>query len=651
MKEPFEKPVSNTPKSAIPSSAMHSEICTCTMCMKSKLQAEVVSEHLHSLQSTMVDRRNPDASGDSKPLMKAAQAHAILKAGAEINMLAATGISESDLPSSTNKIQITSPQEITIKAVWKNKDQEQGVSGRGANVFGSLGVLLIPSDYKEINIPKMNALAVPTAFLKKYGAELIPLEQSFTMDKVDDPSLENLYLVEYQWDNDYIQDYVMNKKGGGGLFVETHPFPHIFTPLSPECSGALILGVDRGDGTFNFAAFEIPFGYTMKIDSNVIHGDSFFVGPYAIALTETELADSVLLKQDNPERDIQKVAQIPTKTVSLPLSKGKSLATKINSEIDDKVRFTEPTKNNVSFFKPPAPELSTEISREFKPNPVKSYIRTEAKDPLTDAPIYQHSFKVDDTEVASITLYGVDLPCQSEDGTRTNVLEVTGMLDELDQATFQDTCSILPKTHFQMTYEGAANGAAVGAMRGLTNVMGQELTQSGYSGFKSQVISQGVFYSGHFLWRLSAAYQANPSIDNYTAMYQAAVDTSAVAVTNVVLGASSSGLQQMGNTLLQSGYSIAGKITNTAAGIIPYANYAYQLKHWALSPTPIRTLKELTVSTISSIASGSIAQHATEKACTLLGQTVGFFRSNDSAKVSAQQLEVDDSPLLEISTG
>ncbi len=347
MRELFEK----NAKKDTSSSSKNTNICNCTSCMKSKLPTEVVREHLHALQSTMVDRRNPDLPG-SKPLMKAAKAHAILKAGTKVNMLDATGISELELPSSKSSIQITSPQELTIKATWKNKNQERGVSGRNASVFGGLGVLTIPSDGKVMSIPKMNALAVPSAFLAKYGAELIPLEKSFTLDGVTDESLENLYLVEYQWDADYIQDYVMHQRGGGGLFVETHPFPHVFTPLSPECSGALILGVERENGSFDFAAFEIPFGFTMKIGSDVIHGDSFFVGPYAIALTETELADSVLLKQDTPSRDIQRVTQIPTKTFSLPLFEETRLATQISDKMMmDKIRHEGASGKGIGFFK------------------------------------------------------------------------------------------------------------------------------------------------------------------------------------------------------------------------------------------------------------------------------------------------------------
>ncbi|QMT59110.1 hypothetical protein [Legionella sp. PC997] len=346
MKELFEK---NTSKSGSTTSLTHPDICTCTMCMKSKLSTEEASKHLRSLQATMVDRRNPDTPG-SKSLMKAVEAYAILKAGTEINMMEAIGLTEYDLPDSGTPIEITPPQELSIKATWKNKSQERAVSGTDANVFGSLGVLTIPSDVQVVNIPKMNARSVPREFLAKYGAELIPLDQSFILDSVNEPSLENLYLVEYQWDPDYIQDYVMKRKGGGGLFVETHPFPHVFTPLSPKCSGALILGIEQTGGTFTFAAFEIPFGYTIKIGSNVIHGDSFFVGPYAIALTETELADSVILKQDTPQRDPQQVVQIPTPRFKIDLFE--------DAQIPKGV-----FENRMNFFK----QLPKEVASDVRP--------------------------------------------------------------------------------------------------------------------------------------------------------------------------------------------------------------------------------------------------------------------------------------------
>ncbi|AHE67141.1 hypothetical protein [Legionella oakridgensis] len=338
----------------------HSDICRCTMCMKSKLDDEVAASHEHALKSTMVDRRNPD--NPIRPLMKAMEAHAILRAGTQVDLLAVTGLQADDLPISYDAEPVE-PEELIVEATWKHRSVEAARSGRDASVFGGLGVLLIPKDIKLVDIPKMNALAVPPSFLKHYGAELISLKEPVTIDPVAHKELEELYLVQYDFDKDYIEQYVMNIAGGGGLFVETHPFAHVFTPLSRDCSGALILGVNLGDGRFSFAAFQIPFGFTMKIGANVIHGDSFFVGPYAIALTETDLADSVLFKQETPERGIQRVSQRAVAPAQLPILAEYRLARTINNlMMIDKIRHEGAAGKGLSFFQQLPTEVLTRVS-------------------------------------------------------------------------------------------------------------------------------------------------------------------------------------------------------------------------------------------------------------------------------------------------
>lgn len=276
--------------------------------ISSNISEKDVYKHYQTLQSTMIDRRNPN--NPIKPLMLSKKVHAILHTGEIVDMLAATGITKENL-SQVKDIKHIVPRELTVEAKWLDKDKEQANCGRDASVFGDLGILAISKEVSALNIPKMNALAVPETFLRKYGAELISLNQSFTLDDVEYEELKTLFLVEYIWDPTYIEEYVMNQFCGGGVFIETHPFPHVFTPLSPKCSGALTLGFDRADGYFDFASFEIPFGYTMKVRSNVIHSDAFFVGPYAIALTQTDRANSVLLKRDTIEREIERVFLTP----------------------------------------------------------------------------------------------------------------------------------------------------------------------------------------------------------------------------------------------------------------------------------------------------------------------------------------------------
>ena len=154
----------------------------------------------------------------------------------------------------------------------------------------------------------------------------------------------------------------MKKEGGGGIFVETHPFPQIFAPKSKNCDGALLLGVDNKDKTFSFVAFRIPFGFSMKIQADVIHGDSFFVGPYAIALTQTELADSVLFRQDTPSREIQKVIQTPFHGVQLPILAEYRLAKAINHALLIDLVLHHKTDEDLEFFL----KLPTDVLRNVQ---------------------------------------------------------------------------------------------------------------------------------------------------------------------------------------------------------------------------------------------------------------------------------------------
>ena len=341
---PLNKPSIQQLAEQISPTTTHSDNCTCLMCMKSKISVSETKKHKEALAATMVDRRNPDKP--ERPLMKATIAHAIVQAGTAVDMLKATGLQLTDLPNENADVYLQQPAEVTIRASWKERSKEQAVSGADASVFGGLGVLLVPPGFNYYDIPKLNAKAIDPLFLKTYGGELVSLEEPVQLDDVDDPSLKNLYLVQYDFDKDYIEQYVMKMTGGGGLFVEKHPFPHVFTPLASECSGAIILGQDLGRGQFKFAAFQIPFGYSLKLDSNVIHGDSFFVGPYAIALTETELADSVLFRQRTTSRDIQQITQTPVPTIRLPLLAEYRLTKAINHQLMiDKLRHDHAAKH------------------------------------------------------------------------------------------------------------------------------------------------------------------------------------------------------------------------------------------------------------------------------------------------------------------
>ncbi len=109
------------------------------------------------------------------------------------------------------------------------------------------------------------------------------------------PTEFDLILAKYRYAKNYVKDFLTEVGGGGGYFVETHNFPHIHVPLSPDCEGYLIVGKQLSADTFTFTAFRIPFGYALHTPANTIHGDGTIVGEYAIAVaTAAAKADTVL---------------------------------------------------------------------------------------------------------------------------------------------------------------------------------------------------------------------------------------------------------------------------------------------------------------------------------------------------------------------
>lgn len=206
------------------------------------------------------------------------------------------------------------PIEIAlIKADWFDAKTKPASAGADANVFGHLGTLEVSEDIAHLKIPLQNAGEVSRAFLEHFGATLIPVDKDIPYH---DKRKVDLICAEYDFNEKYIPDYALQIQKGGGIFVETHEFRQFFTPLEKTAKGGIILGKKRDDGFFEFTALEIPFGYTLVIEPNVIHGDSFFKGRYAIALTEVVSADSVLIRTKSG--DILPVSQVETIEEALP---------------------------------------------------------------------------------------------------------------------------------------------------------------------------------------------------------------------------------------------------------------------------------------------------------------------------------------------
>lgn len=184
------------------------------------------------------------------------------------------------------------PPMIAVRADWYTAQQalEKGikvVSGGNANTFGGMGALLVPKGFR---IPTVTA---STDNVRYYGLQLIDSGSDFSVVSTRTP----IALMQYDYTGDYKADFLMKTRGGGGIFVETHDFPHIHIPTSPACGGYIVIGKQVAADEFRFTAFRIPYGKALYTPSGTIHGDGTLVGEYALTVADPVLitADTVLI--------------------------------------------------------------------------------------------------------------------------------------------------------------------------------------------------------------------------------------------------------------------------------------------------------------------------------------------------------------------
>lgn len=203
--------------------------------------------------------------------------------------------------------------------------------GGSANVFGSTGSLFVNN--QEIEFPILDHHHPEYhKVMAYYGAKLLKPGESFYMG-FDKP----LFGMEYDTSlPGYIQDYVLKEYGGAGLFVEHHPFPHIWFPNPRDnehdtnvCRvllGRVVPGKDQElleeidyicDGKecelvpgdieepeIRFTIFEIPTdGSAIAMDECCIHNDSYCNGKQVVFIADTH-AKTVALRETAPYQNL-----------------------------------------------------------------------------------------------------------------------------------------------------------------------------------------------------------------------------------------------------------------------------------------------------------------------------------------------------------
>lgn len=229
-----------------------------------------------------------------------------------------------------------------VKAKWVSGADGGGVPtvGSSANVFGSTGSLLV--NETDLNFPVVRWDHPDFHEIAAYyGAKLLDPGTFFYMgyDK-------EIFGMEYDTAlPGYIQDYVMQDWGGGGLFVEHHPFPHIWFPnprqgeeksnicrvlLGRVIPDGLVQAVEQDldyvceedhcrlitgnqtDPQYRFTVFEIPSdkGYALAVNECTIHNDSFCNGKQVVFLANTK-ANTVALRETAPFKQVRISSDLP----------------------------------------------------------------------------------------------------------------------------------------------------------------------------------------------------------------------------------------------------------------------------------------------------------------------------------------------------
>jgi hypothetical protein len=229
----------------------------------------------------------------------------------------------------------SSTHALAVDGYWTAAIDGAGVvTDKSANVFGSTGQLICDTD--ELNFPLLSYGSSETSqfeyleTLSYYGGTLIKPGEEFALGFNQD-----LWGIQYdQKLPEYIIDYQFGATKGGGLFVEHHPFPHIWLPaqgtdpvFGEKTLSRILLGrrVDNSHEDpyfrtvntqeFHFTMFEIPLdGSALAIRPQCIHNDSFTQGAQTVFLANTP-ANTVALRHSMPITNMY-AGGVPVKKLS-----------------------------------------------------------------------------------------------------------------------------------------------------------------------------------------------------------------------------------------------------------------------------------------------------------------------------------------------
>ncbi|OGT50840.1 MAG: hypothetical protein A3F17_09230 [Gammaproteobacteria bacterium RIFCSPHIGHO2_12_FULL_41_15] len=201
----------------------------------------------------------------------------------------------------------------------------------------------------------------------------------------------------------------------------------------------------------------------------------------------------------------------------------------------------------------------------------------------TGMPIFTYRTYRDGVEMGSAQFYRHPLLCRSPDGTRHNVIRLSGIFrdyDELiDPQHIDEVCESLPPTVLDNFEEGIYSGVQHGVLRGSSRLVEQVMVQQGYSHRAAQGVKTACYYFALFAMN-TAQYYAEDAAANEPerlqyAAQQAAIETTRVAMTACVINVACNTMSWAASKARESGWQRTAGVVDQVSRYAGLSIYAY----------------------------------------------------------------------------
>ena len=202
-------------------------------------------------------------------------------------------------------------------------------------------------------------------------------------------------------------------------------------------------------------------------------------------------------------------------------------------------------------------------------------------DSKTKKPHFTYRIYQGEKELGSVTFYNQPLLCVSSDGSRTNIIAASGIIDlhSIETKSITEICDALPQTLFDRVYVSAKSGAAYGALRGTTNLIAVSFKTLGFTNKYAKILPHLAYYGALFTFNFSQYYQQLEHEDDFTRMlsstYAAAIDTGQLFILSVATGLLSDALNYASDYFSRSNWPRASQGLSALASLSRYSLFAY----------------------------------------------------------------------------